>query len=61
MKFTKAPAWNYISYINEKDYVSFNWNLKPIETALKINWSWYIVNWDLRNELKKVKNKRLFY
>lgn len=42
-----------ISYIEEDIYVSINWRLN--ETALVINWRYYIIDWNFQKELEKLK------
>ena len=64
MKFKKPYEWAKNKIIefkeDDKNYVSYNVNAfmneKWEETALKYNWKWYIVNWDLRKECEKCKN-----
>jgi hypothetical protein len=51
-------AINYVAYLNEEEteWVSYNWLVKPCETALVI-WGYYILEWDLRKEVTKCKTR----
>ena len=60
MKKFKKVKWkdNQLYYLNEKDFVSFNDKLTNTETALYINWNFFIINWDLRNEVLKYSTEK---
>ena len=42
-----------IANIEENIYISVNWRLN--ETALVIDWRYYIIDWNFQKELEKLK------
>lgn len=66
MKFTRLfkEVPNQTLFFDEEEkellqnYVSYNptANAWECETALRYNWRFYILNWDLRKECEKCKN-----
>lgn len=54
-KIRNTYVW-YFDETNDDNYISYNWNLIPIETALKYKWERFIVNGDLRKKFKKDMN-----